>query len=253
MGTSTSPPGAVPTHAGRPYTLSVDIGGTKIKACVLDFAGTPLSEPTIVSTPRPSPPSSVLGKIDELAMDLQPFDRISVGFPGVVRGSVVATAPNLGTQEWAGFNVPEALERRYHVPVRILNDAAVQGLGVVRGPGLETIITLGTGIGCSVFRDRAWLLHLELGLDAFAGNAVLAAIGAGAWNERVAETIAVVSRLTACGRLYVGGGNARKVALRLPPHVEIVSNTAGLTGGVRLWEAQFQSQAGVPDPPSERQ
>jgi polyphosphate glucokinase len=247
-----SHPAAVPDEARSvgqgPLTLSVDIGGTKMKACVVDAHGHALADPLITSTPQPSPPDAVVGTIFGLAESLQPFDRISVGFPGVVRGPIVVTAPNLGTPQWTGFDLVAALSRRFDVPVRILNDAAVQGLGVVRGPGLETVITLGTGIGCSVFRDRRWLLHLELALDAFAGNAVLSAIGQGAWNERIAETITVVSRLTACERLYVGGGNARKVSLRLPPHVEIVSNMAGLTGGVRLWEPQFDDVMGSVTP-----
>lgn len=233
-----------------PYTLSVDIGGTKVKACVLDVTGRTLSSPEIAPTPRPSPPDAVMATVQELVGRLPGFDRISIGFPGVVRGPLVVTAPNLGTAQWVGFDIVAALSHRYNVPVRVLNDAAVQGLGVVRGPGLETVITLGTGIGCCVFRDRRWLLHLELALDSFAGNAVLTELGAKAWNERVAETIAVVSRLTACERLYVGGGNARKVALRLPAHVEIVDNIAGLTGGIRLWEAQFDELMRPSTPPT---
>jgi polyphosphate glucokinase len=228
-----------PAPDAGPLTLSIDIGGTRIKACVIDVHGVPLSAPHITPTPHPSPPDAVMTAIHAIIATFAQFDRISIGFPGVVRGPRIVTAPNLGTAQWMGFDMISALTQRYGVPVRVLNDAAVQGLGVVRGPGLETVITLGTGIGCSVFRDRRWLLHLELALDAFAGNAVLADVGALAWNERIAETIAVVSRLTACERLYVGGGNARKVALRLPPHVEIVDNVGGLTGGVRLWEPQF--------------
>lgn len=228
-----------PASGAGPYTLSIDIGGTRMKACVLDVGGRPLSTPQISATPRPSPPDAVMATIHELVGKLEGFDRISIGFPGVVRGPLIVTAPNLGTPQWVGYDIVKALMHRYGVPVRVLNDAAVQGLGVVRGPGLETVITLGTGIGCSVFRDRRWLLHLELALDAFAGNAVLTNYGALAWNERVGETVAVVSRLTACERLYVGGGNARKVTIQLPPHVEIVDNVGGLTGGLRMWEPQF--------------
>lgn len=234
---NTQPPETAP--GSGPFTLSVDIGGTKMKACVLDAQGQPLSAPQATATPRPSPPDAVMATIHDLVGKLEGFDRISIGFPGVVRGPLIVTAPNLGTAQWVGYDIVAALTHRYGVPVRVLNDAAVQGLGVVRGPGLETVITLGTGIGCSVFRERRWLLHLELALDAFAGNAVLTDLGAQAWNERIGDTIIVVSRLTACERLYIGGGNARKVTLRLPTHVEIVDNIGGLTGGVRLWEPQF--------------
>lgn len=220
-------------------TLTVDIGGTKLKACLVDRNGQPVSDAVDAPTPQPSPPEMVMKAIGQLIAGFKGFARISIGFPGVVRGRIIATAPNLGANVWAGFDIVTALSSRYGVPVRVLNDAAVQGLGVVRGPGIEAVITLGTGIGCAVFRDRRFLLHLELALDAFAGNAVLGSLGLEGWNQRIAETAGIVLRLTACERLYVGGGNARKVSVPLPPQVEIVSNMAGLTGGVRLWEAQF--------------
>ena len=60
----------------------------------------------------------------------------------------VITAPNLGTSDWAGFPLVEAVCKRFGRPARMLNDAAVQGLGVVEGPGLECVLTLGTGVGC---------------------------------------------------------------------------------------------------------
>lgn len=227
-----------PTDGG-PRTLAVDIGGTKMKAAIVSSDGRLALEPVLLSTPQPSPPASVLEALGELVRTMPHFDRISVGFPGVVNGSIIATAPNLGTQQWAGFDLARALGDRYRVPVRVLNDAAIQGLGVVQGPGLETVITLGTGVGCAVYRNRHWLLHLELALDAYIGNAVLADVGVEEWNERVHRTFDTVRRLTSCQRLYVGGGNARKVSPDLPAHVKLVSNRAGLTGGVRLWEAEF--------------
>jgi polyphosphate glucokinase len=39
--------------------------------------------------------------------------------------------------------------------------------------------------------------------------------------------------------LYVGGGNARRITFALPINVKTVSNTAGITGGVRLWESSL--------------
>ena len=138
-----------------------------------------------------------------------------------------------------------ALSQRFGVPARVLNDAAVQGLGVVEGHGLECVLTLGTGVGCALFRNRRLLLHLELGqhrarrgktYDQYIGQAALAKKGQQRWNARVRRAIHTVTGLTTCDVLYIGGGNARKIAFEVPPHVRIVSNTAGLTGGLRLWE-----------------
>jgi polyphosphate glucokinase len=219
-----------------PFTLAIDIGGTNIKASVLDRDGALAADKVRAPTPKPATPAAVLESISVLVARLPRYDRISVGFPGVVKGGCVRTAANLGTKDWLDFNIIDALAGRFGAPVRVLNDAAVQGLGVVEGHGLECVITLGTGVGCALFRNRRLLLHLELGYDAYIGQAALAAIGLQAWNERVVESIRTVMSLTACDVIYVGGGNARVVTAALPPQVRIVSNTAGVTGGARLWE-----------------
>ena len=234
--------------AAVPCTLGVDIGGTNIKASVLDAAGVLVAEQIRTPTPKPATPQAVLDAIARLAAQLPPFHRISVGFPGVVRGGRVLTAPNLGTAHWAGFQLIEALAERFGTPARLLNDAAVQGLGVVQGHGLECVLTLGTGVGCALFRNRRLLLHLELGqyparrrktYDQYIGQAALAKKGAERWNRRVRKVIDTVTELTCCDVLYIGGGNARKLAIEVPPHVRIVSNTAGVTGGIRLWEPEL--------------
>lgn len=222
-----------------PQTLAVDIGGTNIKAAVLDAGGGLMTSKVRTPTPSPATPSAVLEAIAGLAARLPHFERISVGFPGVVRQGTVRTAANLGLEHWRGVNLIEAMARRFGVPVRVLNDAAVQGLGVVEGPGLECVVTLGTGVGCALFRNRRLLLHLELGYDAHIGQAALAEIGRDAWNERVVQSLRTVMTLTACDTLYVGGGNARMMTAELPPDARIVSNVAGVTGGVRLWEPEL--------------
>jgi len=231
--------------AGTPFILAVDIGGTNIKAAVLDCAGHLVAAQIRTPTPKEATPQAVLEAIAGLAAQLPPVQRISVGFPGVVKGSKVLTAPNLGTRHWAGFELIGALSQRLGVPARVLNDAAVQGLGVVEGHGLECVLTLGTGVGCALFRNRRLLLHLELGqhrarrgktYDQYIGQAALAKKGPQRWNERVRRAIDTVTGLTTCDVLYIGGGNARKIAFEVPRHVRIVSNTAGLTGGLRLWE-----------------
>jgi polyphosphate glucokinase len=246
-GASVDPePGGGPGVAGsrKPFTLGVDIGGTNLKASVVDCAGVLMAERARLATPVHATPAAVLQSIEALTGKLPPFERISVGFPGVVKGGTVITAPNLGTRHWSGFRLIDALAARFGVPVRMLNDAAVHGLGVVEGRGLACVVTLGTGIGCALFRNRRHLLHLEFGqsprgdqsYDRYIGQAALDAIGPEAWNARVRESIRTVMDLTNCDVLYIGGGNARKITFTLPAEARIVSNAAGVTGGVRLWE-----------------
>jgi polyphosphate glucokinase len=118
-----------------PVTLGIDIGGSNIKAAAVDAQGRLLAQQVRTPTPKPATPEAVLASIARLANSAPRFDRVSVGFPGVVRAGAVVTAPNLGTpflgrlchDRGAGGTLPCA--------VRMLNDAVVQGLGVVEGPG----------------------------------------------------------------------------------------------------------------------
>src|ERR1700712_265286 len=105
-----------------------------------------VNERARVATPHPCPPKVLLDAVASLTIGFPEFDRISVGFPGVVRSGTILTAPNLGTEDWAGFNLATGLSSKLggH-PVKIINDAEMQGLAIVAGKGLELVLTLGTG------------------------------------------------------------------------------------------------------------
>ncbi len=226
-------------------TLAIDIGGTGLKAGVLDAGGNLIVPREHVDTPKPATPDAVLSALVGLIKPMGKFDRISVGFPGVVRGGIVLTAPNLGTEAWHGFDLAGALTDRLGKPVRMLNDATVQGLGVISRAGLECVITLGTGFGFALFDNGRLTPHLELShhpirsdkdYDQYVGDAALKAIGRKQWNKRVSRALLCVRNLTGYDMLYIGGGNARNIRLELEPNIRIVSNQAGITGGVRLWD-----------------
>lgn len=226
-------------------TLSIDIGGTGIKAIVLDTVGAPVSERVRLTTPQPAVPEAVLASIEALAKQLGEFDRVSIGFPGVVQEGIPRTAPHLHPS-WSGFPLGRVVEERTGgKPVRVLNDAAIHGLGVIEGRGLEAVITLGTGLGCCLYVDgKPW--QLELGhhpfrkggdYEAFLSNAARKAAGNRKWNKRVRQAIEQMEALFNYRILYVGGGNARHLERdRLPPNVTVVDNNAGLLGGIRLWQ-----------------
>jgi polyphosphate glucokinase len=140
-------PAKAPATVKRPAlksitTLAVDVGGTGIKAAALDEKGKMISERQKIKTPRNATPKKLIAIIAELAKMAGAFDRASVGFPGVVKNGVVYTAPNLG-KGWNNFPLEAALKKRLKRPVRIANDADVQGLGCVTGHGDELVITLG--------------------------------------------------------------------------------------------------------------
>lgn len=223
-------------------TLAVDIGGSGIKVMVLDEQGNPLSERDRVETPQPAVPSAVIPAIAGLA-ERKEFDRISVGFPGVVRQGVTETAVNLHP-DWVGFDLASALSRLLGKPVRVSNDADMQGLGAITGKDVELVITLGTGVGSALFLDGRLVPNLELGHHPFRkgetyeqqlGRVALDAIGKKRWNERLEKAIGTLSRLFNYDMLYIGGGNTKKVEIALPEKVKIVPNVTGLLGGIALW------------------
>jgi polyphosphate glucokinase len=227
-------------------TLAIDIGGTRLKAGLLNEKGAMVAGPNRVNTPAHPKPQVVVDALVELARPLGDLDRVSVGFPGVVRNGHVLTAPNLGTAEWRNFPLQAALSRKLGKPTRILNDAEVQGLGVITGKGLECVITLGTGMGFALFQDGRPAPHLELSqhpihkgktYDQFIGVAAYKDVGRKHWNRRLRRVLTCITTLVGFDTLYIGGGNAKEIDLDLPPNIHPVSNEAGITGGVRLWDS----------------
>jgi polyphosphate glucokinase len=230
--------------AGAPRTLCVDIGGTGIKAMVVAASGEPLGERTRVATPRPATPKAISAALRTIVPDARTYDRISVGFPGVVLDGVVRTAPNLD-RSWVGFDLAGTISTATGKPTRALNDAGVQGHGVIRGRGVEACVTLGTGFGFALFVDGRYVPNIELGHHPFRkgktyedelGKAALARLGKKKWNRVLAKAIAQIAHTFNFQHLYLGGGNSAKVTLELPPDVTRVDNVSGLLGGVRLWE-----------------
>lgn len=237
-----------PRQPPGPLTLAIDVGGTHLKAGAMSTAGEMVAGPVHVATPHPAAPEAVIAALDTLVRPLGWCQRISIGFPGVIRGGRVLTAPNLGTEAWRGVTLAQILSERLGAPARMANDATVQGLGVISGQGLECVVTLGTGFGFALFEDGRPGPHLELSqhpvrgrktYDEYLGNAALDAVGRKRWNRRVLRAIGTIDTLTNFDTLYIGGGNSRHVTGELPAKVRIVSNEAGITGGIRLWDAKL--------------
>jgi polyphosphate glucokinase len=233
-----------PRKRGK-LTLAIDIGGTRLKAGLLDQAGEMVAGPNRMNTPPRPVPQVVVDALAGLALPLGEFDRISVGFPGVVRNGQVLTAPNLGTPDWRGFPLAASLTDKLGKPTRMLNDAEVQGLGVIGGKGVECVLTLGTGLGFALFQDGRPSPHLELSqhpihkgktYDQFIGVAAFREVGRARWNRRLQRVLTCVTTLVGFDTLYIGGGNAKQVDIKLEPNMRLVSNEAGITGGVRLWD-----------------
>ncbi|HEV8597842.1 MAG TPA: ROK family protein [Gemmatimonadales bacterium] len=165
------------------------------------------------------------------------YDAVSIGYPGPVqKGKPIAEPKNLG-RGWLRFN----FARAFRVPVRILNDAAMQALGSYRG-GRMLFLGLGTGLGSALVVDGV-VLPLELAhlpyrhgssYEDYLGVRGLKRMGQRRWQGHVHQVIRLLQRGLLADYVTLGGGNTKKLTV-VPRGVRVTNNTAAMVGGVRLW------------------
>jgi len=241
-------------------TLAIDIGGSGIKASVINKDGEMVCERIRMETPYPSHPAGFSQVVADFVKPLPKAQRASVGFPGLVRNGIVVMVPSLvrlvkdGPKDpeminaWKNFDLQTPLGAALAIPTKVANDADIQGAAVIKGEGLEFVMTLGTGVGTALFQNGILLPHLELGHAPFRqseefeeqiGNAARERIGVERWTKRVIKAIAIYDQFLFYDHCYVGGGNAKHIkGLDLGPKVTRVSNKAGIVGGSRIWDLE---------------
>lgn len=229
---------------GSEKILAIDIGGSHIKATVLDSQGNLQMDYTNVITPKPAIPATVLAAIQQMVQSFPPYDMISVGFPGYIKEGKVITAPNLGTTDWKNVDLAMLISKVLGKPAKVINDADMQGYGIIKGKGLEMMVTLGTGFGTALFRNGILLPHLEMAhhpitkkqtYDLYIGQKSLNEIGDKKWNSRIKKVISILETVFNYDTLYIGGGNARKITTKLADNIKIVTNKDAIDGGAKLW------------------
>jgi polyphosphate glucokinase len=212
--------------------LTVDVGGSHVKFAVgghterREFeSGPTLSAREMVDT------------VLRMTADWS-YDAVSIGYPGVVRRDrVVAEPRNLGPG-WRGFDFGKA----FGCPVKVVNDAVMQALGNYEG-GRMLFLGLGTGLGTAMIIDGVIapmeLAHLPYRngrtFENFVGAAGLKRLGRKKWRKLVID---VIERLTAAlepDYVVLGGGNAKKLGKKLPPHARLRNNDSAFAGGHKLW------------------
>jgi len=197
----------------------------------------------------------------QLGERLPQADRVTVGMPGMLRHGVVVATPHYVTrtgprsrvdpellEAWCGFDARTALTKAFGVPALVLNDAEVHGAGVVAGAGLELVLTLGTGLGCAMFDGGRLAPHLEFSqapakwgqsYDTYIGEPERRRLGDALWSRRVRAVVDGLRPVFLWDRLYLGGGNSRRIRAeqlaRMGDDVVVVPNSAGIVGGVRAW------------------
>lgn len=239
-------------------TLCVDIGGSGVKAALVDMHGDLVSERVRIDTPYPCPPERLVEALISVATPLGRAHRATVGFPGLVRDGHVLHIPSLTRASYDGDTDPElqahwdrfplqaALQDGLGMPTKVLNDADVQGCAVITGRGFEFVLTLGTGVGTALFLDGRLLPHLELShgpfkkdvsIDTALGNVERKRLERDHWRARVRAAIEIFDAMLYFDHIYVGGGNAKHLEPSdVGPKGLIVPNSAGIIGGVRAWD-----------------
>lgn len=225
-------------------TLCVEVGVTALRAQLVDERGAPIEERHRLALPRTQPPKIVVEAVAELAGLYEHYERLSLGFPGVVMDGVVREAPS-HDPAWSDFALERALSVRLERLVRVANAADMQGLGIVEGKGVELVLTFGVGLGSALFVDGRLVPNLQLGrhpfrkkrsYDEYVGHSALKAAGAKRWGRRVMRVVEQVLPIWNPRVLYLGGPNAKRIPTSLPPGVQRVSGNTGLAGGFRLWD-----------------
>ena len=253
-----------PARRSGPITLAIDIGGSGLKALALDATGKALMDRIRVPTPYPLPPKRLIAQLVELVRPIEKYDRVSVGFPGMVRNGRILSAPHLvlssgpdskvdpmSVKAWGNFDLAAALAETLGKPTRVVNDADLQGLDAASGKGLEVVITLGTGFGTAVLNEGQLVPHMELSqhpfrngqnYDEHIGDVARKRVGKKVWSKRVHRAIAVLDAVFMFDHLYIGGGNAIRLRGDLGERVSVIDPNAGLLGGIRLWDQHALSR-----------
>ena len=213
--------------------LVVDVGGNKLKILV---SGQKLphkvpSGPTLTA-------AQMVAAVRKAIAGTR-YDRVSVGFPGPVKGNRPAEEPvNLG-RGWVRFDYARAFGK----PVRFINDAAMQALGSYRG-GRMLFLGLGTGLGSALVLDGLVqpleVAHLPYRngktYEDFLGKRGLDRVGKKRWRALVFEIVPRLRHAFQVDEVVLGGGNSKQLK-SVPAGSRLGDNANAFAGGFRLWES----------------
>jgi polyphosphate glucokinase len=214
--------------------LAVDVGGSHVKI----LATGQKQKREIVSGLRMTA-RQMVSHVKKLSKGWA-YDVVSVGFPGpVLHNRPVAEPYNLGPG-WIGFDFVSAFD----LPVRVVNDAAMQALGSYEG-GKMLFLGLGTGLGSTMIANGI-VEPMELGhlpykkgtYEDYVGSQGLDRVGKKRWRKHVED---VVERLVAALEpedVVIGGGNIIHLK-KLPKGCRAGNNADAFIGGFRMWNNTY--------------
>ena len=231
--------------------FGIDVGGSGIKGAPVDTrTGELLAQRIRIKTPKPATPEAIATTAVEVVRRSAWDGPVGCGFPAVVKEGVVRTAANIDKAA-IGFDMQERLERELKGPVRVMNDGDAAGLAEMRwgaGRGCEGVVlmlTLGTGIGTSLFVEGRLVPNTELGHIEVRGKDAEHRASDSArkredlsWQqyaERLDEYLHKIEDLLWPDLIVIGGGISKK-ADKYFPH---------LTARTKVVRAEMLNEAGI--------
>jgi polyphosphate glucokinase len=213
--------------------LAIDVGGTHVKLLASNQAG-----PRRFASGPGLTPALMVQQVQALTADW-PHEAITIGYPGVVAHNRIAAEPaNLGPG-WIRFDFSAA----FGLPVKLLNDAAMQALGSYEG-GRMLFLGLGTGLGSALIVEGQ-LEPMELAhmpyrkgrtFEEYVGQAGLKRLGPRKWRKHVLAVVEMLRHALEPDSVVIGGGNAARLAkAELPPGIRLGTNANAFLGGFRVW------------------
>ena len=207
--------------------LGIDIGGSGMKGAPVNIeTGEMLAERFRIPTPKPAKPKAVANTVAKIAEHFEWQGPIGCGFPAVVQHGITRTAANVH-QKWVNFDAATLFDEKTDCPVRVVNDADAAGLaemtfgaGQGRNKGVVLLVTIGTGLGTSLFTDGALLPNTELGhIEIDCDDAELMASNAARkrddlswkkWGKRLNTYLTRLEALVWPDLIILGGGVSKK-------------------------------------------
>ena len=227
--------GDAPGRRGAPApsrtVLVVDVGGTNVKLRASDWP----EREKFASGKGMGPTEMVAGVRDALAG--RRFDVVAMGYPGPVADGGPAKEPHNLAPGWVGFD----FERAFRVPVRTLNDAAMQALGNYHG-GRMLFLGFGTGLGSAMVADGV-VIPLELAhlpyrhvksYEDYVGAAGRDRLGNRRWQRHCLTVATLLRDAMQVQDVVLGGGNSKKLD-EIPDGMRLGAHDAAFLGGVQLW------------------
>jgi polyphosphate glucokinase len=211
--------------------LVIDVGGTNVK-----LLASGQKERLRFPSGRDLTPDKMVAKVKELAAGWE-YDAVSIGVPGpFLLGQLISDPQNLGPG-WIDYDFQAA----FGVPIKLVNDAAMQALGSYKG-GRMLFIGLGTGLGTAMVingvaesREIARLPYKKNTYEYYVGVRAMRRLGKKAWRKHVNTVVTEIARAVRPDDIVLGGGNATKLK-KLPKGCRAGANANAFIGGFRLWQ-----------------